>query len=46
MYVVQGSGDPEQHVVAGAILSPQTTEVVRQRIRAFLAPLNGNARGR
>jgi len=42
MYVVQGSGDPEQHVVAGAILSPQTTGDVRQRIRTFLAPLNGN----
>ena len=39
MYVVRGSGDPEQHVVAGAIMSPETTEVVRRRILDFLAPL-------
>jgi alpha-beta hydrolase superfamily lysophospholipase len=39
MYVVRGSSDPEQHVVAGAIMSPETTEEVRRRILDFLAPL-------
>jgi alpha-beta hydrolase superfamily lysophospholipase len=38
-YVVEGSTDPEHHVIAGAITSPETTESVRRRILDFLAPL-------
>lgn len=43
-YVVDGSGDPEQHVVAGAIVSPETTEDVRRQIGAFLRQLNDAGR--
>jgi alpha-beta hydrolase superfamily lysophospholipase len=39
MYAVEGAGDPAQHVIAGAIMSPRTTEVVRERVLEFLAPL-------
>lgn len=39
MYAVEGAGDPGQHVIAGAIMSPQTTETVRRRVLEFLAPL-------
>jgi esterase/lipase len=35
-YVVDDSGDPEHHVIAGAIMSPETTDRVRERIVAFL----------
>jgi esterase/lipase len=37
VYRVQGSGDPEAHVIAGAIMSPGTTDEVRERIVAFLS---------
>jgi alpha-beta hydrolase superfamily lysophospholipase len=36
-FVVEGSGDPEEHVVAGDIMSPGTTEAVRERVLGFLA---------
>jgi hypothetical protein len=36
VYVVEGSTDPERHVVAGDITSPETTEAVRERILGFL----------
>jgi esterase/lipase len=42
MHVVHGSGDPEEHVIAGAIMSPETTGAVRDRILDFLAPLREN----
>jgi len=35
-YVVDDSGDPEHHVIAGEIMSPGTTDRVRERIVAFL----------
>jgi alpha-beta hydrolase superfamily lysophospholipase len=35
-HVVQGSGDPAQHVIAGAIMSPGTTDLVRRRVLEFL----------
>jgi len=35
-YVVEGSGDPAAHVVAGSIMSPGTTDAVRDRIVRFL----------
>lgn len=38
IFVVEGSTDPEHHVVAGAITSPETTEAARARILEFLAP--------
>jgi pimeloyl-ACP methyl ester carboxylesterase len=41
LHVVEGSGDAEHHVIAGDILSPETTEEVRRRIVDFLEPLLG-----
>jgi esterase/lipase len=38
-YVVADSGDPEHHVIAGEIMSPGTTDRVRERIVAFLREL-------
>jgi pimeloyl-ACP methyl ester carboxylesterase len=35
-YVVEGSGDPAAHVIAGSIMSPQTTDAVRERVVRFL----------
>jgi len=35
-YVVEGPGDPAAHVVAGSIMSPGTTDAVRERIVRFL----------
>lgn len=37
LHVVAGSGDPEEHVVAGAIMSPETTDDVRRTIVDFLS---------
>lgn len=39
MEAVEGSGDPEHHVLAGDILSPETTDRVTRDILAFLGPL-------
>lgn len=39
MHVVEGAGDPEQHVIAGAIMSPETTDLVESEILDFLAPV-------
>ena len=36
VHVLESSGDPAEHVIAGAIMSPGTTDMVRQRIRGFL----------
>jgi alpha-beta hydrolase superfamily lysophospholipase len=36
MTVVEGAGDQDQHVLAGAVLSPQTTADVRRRVVDFL----------
>jgi len=36
MRVITGSGDPEQHVIAGDVMSPETTDEVRERIVDFL----------
>lgn len=44
MYVVEGAGDPERHVIAGDIMSPETTEDVRRRILDFLAPVMESGR--
>lgn len=35
-FVVEGSNDPKQHVLAGDILSPDTTEIVRTTIIDYL----------
>lgn len=35
-FVVDDSGDPESHVIAGDIMSPGTTDRIRERIVAFL----------
>jgi esterase/lipase len=35
-YVVDDSGDPEHHVIAGDIMSPETTDRIRERIVVFL----------
>jgi esterase/lipase len=37
MFRVDGSGDPENHVLAGSIMSPETTESVKARIEHFLS---------
>ena len=37
--LIFSSGDPAQHVIAGDILSPQTTDVVLTAILAFLYEL-------
>lgn len=37
MHVVEGAGDPEQHVIAGDVMSPETTEAVRVQAAEFLA---------
>ncbi len=34
--LVEDSGDPAHHVIAGAIMSPRTTDRVRERIREFV----------
>jgi hypothetical protein len=39
MRVVTGSGDPEQHVIAGAVMSPETTDELREEIARFLGSL-------
>jgi len=39
IHVVEGSTDPEHHVIAGAITSGETTEGVRVRILEFLESL-------
>ena len=39
LHAVQAPGDPEQHVPAGAVLSPGSTEKVRREIAAFIAGL-------
>jgi alpha-beta hydrolase superfamily lysophospholipase len=39
MRAVEGAGDPDQHVIAGEIMSPETTEVVRSLALDFLEPL-------
>ena len=44
--VVRRPGDPERHVLAGDILSPGTTESVRQGVLAFLGSLEGGEGGR
>jgi alpha-beta hydrolase superfamily lysophospholipase len=44
LYVVEGSGDAENHVIAGDVLSPGTTGVVRRRIVDFLEQLREPAR--
>jgi alpha-beta hydrolase superfamily lysophospholipase len=36
VHVVAGSGDPAEHVIAGSIMSPGTTDAVRERILEFL----------
>jgi esterase/lipase len=36
-FLVEGSGDPAHHVVAGAIMSPGTTDAIREAILDFLA---------
>jgi alpha-beta hydrolase superfamily lysophospholipase len=38
-YVIDDSDDPEHHVLAGDIMSPGTTDGVRERILAFLAEI-------
>ena len=45
-YTVEASGDPEEHVIVGDIMSPGTTDAVRRRILQFLAPLQAEASGR
>jgi len=45
VYVVEGAGDPAQHVIAGAIMSPRTTEPMRARILEFLDPLREESTG-
>jgi len=35
-HIVGESGDPEHHVIAGEIMSPETTDGIRERIVAFL----------
>jgi alpha-beta hydrolase superfamily lysophospholipase len=44
MHVVVRPGDPEQHVIAGDILSPETTEDLRRRIVDFLTSLRESVR--
>lgn len=36
VHVVEGSGDPAEHVIAGSIMSPGTTDAIRERILEFL----------
>jgi len=36
-YVVEESGDPADHVLAGEIMSPGTTDMIREMIQLFLA---------
>lgn len=43
LHVLEGSGDPEEHVIAGEIMSPETTDAVQRRIADFLAEV-GRAR--
>ncbi len=40
VFLVETSGDPADHVIAGDIMSPATTDAVRERILEFLDPLN------
>ncbi len=35
-HIVDSSGDPADHVIAGSIMSPGTTDGIRRSIRAFL----------
>jgi esterase/lipase len=35
-FLVESSGDPAHHVLAGSIMSPGTTDAVRERILEFL----------
>ncbi len=39
MHVVTGSTDPEEHVIAGEIMSPETTDALFDEILDFLEPL-------
>lgn len=41
LFRVEDPGDPDRHVPAGNALSPGTTDLVLQRIRAFVATLAG-----
>ena len=43
LFRVEDPGDPDRHVPAGDALSPGTTDLVLQRIRAFVATLPGRA---
>ena len=36
LFLVEDSGDPAHHVIAGDIMSPASTDAVRERILAFL----------
>lgn len=46
LHVVEGSGDPEQHVIAGAIMSPETTDSVLRQILDFVERTAGAQRDR
>ena len=39
VFVYKGAGDPAQHVLAGDILSPESTAVIVARVLQFLEPL-------
>lgn len=43
LFRVEDPGDPDRHVPAGDALSPGTTDLVHERIRAFVATLPGGA---
>jgi len=42
--IVEGAGDPDAHVLAGDIMSPETTESVVRTVVDFLTPLAGDGR--
>jgi pimeloyl-ACP methyl ester carboxylesterase len=42
-FVVEGADDPKQHVLAGDILSPNTTEIVAATISDYLQQRSGQA---
>ena len=39
VFVYEGAGDPAQHVLAGDILSPESTGTIAARVLQFLEPL-------
>ena len=39
VFVYEGAGDPAQHVLAGDILSPESTATIAARVLQFLEPL-------